>query len=348
LLFRSIATDLAAGTFSGENLFWRDLLTVSNRALTTAGLVSASVTPDGRYVAYADNPAASAGMFYLWDSQAAACISTNTTLPGLTNLAISPEGRRIACWTSSGGWSLSVFDRAANTTWPVATGVSLPVRPSLRFSASADRLAYTAVLSGTNQVFLDDFASGTNVLVSSSLGSSSGASGTSDSADISADGRFIAYRSVAPDIVAGATNGWPQVLLYDSQTGTNTLLSASLSGTVGANNRSLAPVFSRDGQTLFFTALASDLTARDFNHDVDLFGFTLFYATIQPGPLGSNSVVLSWPWLPELNYRVDYKQNLTDNIWHDLGGTVTHVGNRAYLQDPSPTASQRFYRIVAF
>jgi Tol biopolymer transport system component len=348
LLFRSIANDLVAGIFSGENLFWRDLLTVSNRALTSAGLVSASMTPDARYVAYADNSAASAGDFYVWDSQAAAGISTNTTLPGLTNLAISPDGGRIACWTSSGGWSLSVFDRAANTNWTVATGVSIPARPSLRFSASADRLAYTAVVSGTNQVFLYDFANGTNVIVSTSLGSSTGASGASDSADISGDGRFVAYRSVAPDIVAGATNGWPQVFLYDSQTGSNTLLSASLSGTIGENNRSLAPVFSRDGQTLFFPAAASDLTARDFNHDVDLFGFTLFYATIQPGPPGSNTVILSWPWVPNVNYRVDYKQNVTDNIWHDLGGTVTHVGNRAYLQDPSPTANQRFYRIVAF
>lgn len=345
LVFRSLATDLAVGIFSGENLFWRDLLTVSNYALTTAGLVSASMTTDGRYVAFCDNSAAIAGKFYIWDSQAGALISTNVTLAGLTNLAISADGNRIACWTSSGGWSLSVVDRAVNSTYSIAGGVSLSPRPALRFNALGDRLVYTAVMAGTNQVFVYDFSAGTNLLVSHSLGSSSGASDTSDSADISADGRFVVYRSVAPDIAAGATNSWPQIFLYDSQTGTNTLLSASLSGTAGANNRSLAPVFSRDGQTLFFASIGSDLVAQDFNHDVDLFAFTLFYATIQAGNQG---IVLSWPWLVGVNYRVDYKETLVDSSWQPLGGTITHVGNRAYLQDPSPTANQRFYRVVTF
>ena len=348
LVFRSLATDLATGYFTGESLFWRDLLTVSNYALTTAGVVSASMTPDGRYTAFTDKPAASAGQFYIWDSQAVACISTNSTPPGLTTVAISPDGRRVACWTGSGGWLLSLFDRAANTNWTIATGLFPGPHPTLRFSASGDRLAYTAGVSNSTQVFLYDFPAGTNLLVSTNFGPGAWTSGVADSADISADGRFIAYRSAAQNLVPGDTNGWPQVFLFDSQTGANTLLSMGLSGAVGANYRCLAPVFSGDSRTLFFASVASDLTVGDFNNSSDLFAFTLFYATILPVSTGGEGLVLSWPWIPGANYRIEYKENLPGGLWRDLGGTVTHVGNKGYLQDSVPNANQRFYRIVSF
>ena len=53
------------------------------------------------------------------------------------------------------------------------------------------------------------------------------ANGASDSATISADGRFIAYRSFASDVVPNDTNGVPDVFLYDRSSGITSLLSLS-------------------------------------------------------------------------------------------------------------------------
>jgi Tol biopolymer transport system component len=57
-------------------------------------------------------------------------------------------------------------------------------------------------------------------MVSQSFLWSGAANGPSDSPTVSADGRFIAYRSSATDLVAGATNGLPNVYVFDRQTST--------------------------------------------------------------------------------------------------------------------------------
>src|SRR5439155_22884081 len=76
VLFRSKATDLAPGSFTGtENLFLRDLQAGLTYALTSTGVLGASATPDGRFIAFADQ----GGNVYVWDVQAAAIVSTNST-----------------------------------------------------------------------------------------------------------------------------------------------------------------------------------------------------------------------------------------------------------------------------
>jgi len=347
LIFRSLAANLAPGIFTSENLFVRDLLAGANYALTTAGLAAASVSADGRVVAFADRAGASAHKFHVWDSAAATRIATNATLSTVFSLAVSPDGSRVACLAQSTNWWLTVFDLPANTNAVIASGLSPGAPAVMRFDAAANRLVYTALAAATNQVWWYDFLRRTNMLISRDFDTGGPAAGTSDSPDISADGRFIAYRSAAADIVSGDTNDLPDVFLYDCQTGSNSLLSTGVP-TLAANNRSLAPVFSGDGRTLFFQSWASALADHDLNHSSDLFSFTLFYALILPaGPLGQPPV-LSWPWSPGANYRVQYKENLDDTVWHDLSGIVTNAGNKAYFQDSTPTAARRFYRILSF
>ena len=72
VLFRSKATNLAAGSFGGgytDNLFSRDLQSGTTYALTTGGISSSGMTPDGRFVAVVDTAGSSAGYVYLWDAQ---------------------------------------------------------------------------------------------------------------------------------------------------------------------------------------------------------------------------------------------------------------------------------------
>jgi Tol biopolymer transport system component len=221
----------------------------------------------------------------------------------------------------------------------------------LRFGRDGALLTYAAIpaLNTPSQVYLLDLQTGIPMLVSHALASSGAANDNSDSPDISADGRFIAYRSSSSDLVQGLTNtnSTPNIFLFDRLTGNNSLLSKSTSGDAYANNRSIFPVFSADGHALYFTTWATDLAAQDLNRGSDLFAFSFFYALIVPAsPAGSGSFV-SWPYVPGKNYEVQFKNNLTDSNWQPVNGTVTNYGNRAWLIDSGADA-QKFLRVRSF
>jgi len=55
---------------------------------------------------------------------------------------------------------------------------------------------------------------------------------------LSADGRFVAFESVASNLVVGDTNGYEDVFVHDMQTGQTTLISVGLS----ANTSSRRPL----------------------------------------------------------------------------------------------------------
>ncbi len=357
VLFRSLASNLAGGSSSSENLLLRDLLAGITYTLNPGGLllspVGPQMTPDGHYVGFVSNSVAGYPSLYVWDAQAATRIYTNslTTASGrFTGLAISPDGRRLAFATS--GASLLAADLVAKTNWVIETGTTNGYQ-QLRLSSDGRFLACTRTL-GTNQVFLYDLQAGTNVLASRSYLAPAPANGASDSPDISPDGSLLAYRSAASDIVPGDANGLPDVFVFDRLTGATTLLSASRFGGASASNRSLRPVFSGDGLTLVFESWGSDLVAQDFNQSGDLFAFSLvppgtvpaFQAAMLPGQPGPGAW-LTWPGVPGASYRVQFKQSLSDLFWQDLDGAPMFLGNQAYFNDPVPGVSQRFYRIAA-
>jgi Tol biopolymer transport system component len=157
------------------------------------------------------------------------------------------------------------------------------------------------------------------------------------------------YRSSASNIVAGASpgNGMPNLFLYDQSSGTTTLLTASRFGSYGADNRSLTPAFSRDGQTLVFQSCASDLAAGDFNHSSDIFACPFFYVTLTPGANPNVGPTLSWPVIPGLTYHVQFKNQLSDANWQEMSSPLV-VGIRGYFSDLTSGCTQRFYRVVAY
>jgi Tol biopolymer transport system component len=292
VLFHSWANNLTSTDdpyhFYGENLSLRDLqlgttYTLGYRMVSSiygssfyGPSISSAMTPDGHFVAfygYATFSSDTPPYLFIWDSQAAALIYTNTT-PGIfTNLVISPDGNRIV-YTGPYYTGLYAIDRAANTNWQIAS--SLPgFRAGLQFSGDSRFLVYSTTdaqvafdTNGVADVYIYDFVTRSNFLVSQ--GNPPGAaSGPSDSPVISNDGRFVAYRSTATNLALGATNGLPNLFLYDRQTGITALLSTNASGMAG-NNRSFAPQFSGDGQTVVFQSWASDLIAQDFNQVNDL------------------------------------------------------------------------------
>lgn len=89
---------------------------------------------------------------------------------------------------------------------------------------------------------------------------------------LSADGRFVAFDSSAPDLVAGETGTGRGVFLYDRIPGTTTLVSRSAVAayiTVG----SFAPQVSADGRAVAFNSDSAGLVAGDFNGLPDTFQY---------------------------------------------------------------------------
>jgi len=360
VLFHSRASNLAPGIGLGtENLFWRDLQNNSTFALSTNGVGSASMTPDGHLVAFVTGSILNnQTTLYLWDSQSASIVYSQVNAR-FGSASISPNGQRVAYETNAGALKqLVVLDRTLNTNWAIA---SYPpsTHSVMRFSADGRFLSYVGSptpSSVTTQIYLYDFQTQSNILASQSYDGSGPANGNSDSADLSSDGRFVAYRSASDNLVPGDTNGLPDIFLYDQLSGTTTLLTASRSDAVSGDNRSLPPVFSGDGRTVVFVSWASNLIPGDFNNVSDVFALNLygggqitpFAVTVSPVDVAASESWLNWPAVAGKSYRVQFKASLKDPTWQNVDGPISILDGRAGFRIGSALTGSGFYRVLAY
>ena len=90
-------------------------------------------------------------------------------------------------------------------------------------------------------------------------------------ASISATGRFVAFSSVATNLVSGDTNGVPDVFVHDRKTGQTTRVSVASDGSQG-DDFSDAPSISASGRYVAFFSNASNLAeGGDTNGTGDIF-----------------------------------------------------------------------------
>lgn len=87
---------------------------------------------------------------------------------------------------------------------------------------------------------------------------------------ISADGRYVAFTSLARDLVTGDTNRADDVFVRDRQTGVITRVSVDSAG-AQANNASRNPSISADGRYVAFESVATNLVPGDTNRYRDIF-----------------------------------------------------------------------------
>lgn len=87
---------------------------------------------------------------------------------------------------------------------------------------------------------------------------------------IASTGGQIAFMSSAADLVAGDSNGMPDVFLYDPAQGKSRLVSAARDGGP-ANGPSFQPVLSADGRFVAFLSYANNLVSGDTNDSLDVF-----------------------------------------------------------------------------
>lgn len=364
VVFRSSAGNLARGATRGvDNLYWRDLAAQTTYLVFGnyfySGNVVATMTPDGRFVGYVGRVPSS---WTLWDAESHTNIYTSPSITGqISLLLLSPDGNRVLSGYGGVGLTLDLFDRTANTHQLLGTCRSI-ARGRPRFSGDSRYLVYMTISTnspadsnGANDIYLYDCVADTQTLVSHSPDGQSPLGGDSDSPDISADGRWVVYRSAATNIVPFDLNSVPDVFLWDRLSGTTRLLSVNRSATAVANDRSLTPFLSADATTAIYSSWASDIVAGDYNQASDLFAVTLagsgvtpaFCLAALPGVGPSAGIWLTWPILPNKTFQVQFKNAMGDPSWQTLAGGVTIIGGQGYLNDPNAPASQRFYRVLA-
>jgi len=284
------------------------LVSVSTSGTSGSGLSRKPViSPDGRFVAFESSASDlvalgtdTNGTFdvFVRDLQAVpptttlVSVSTSgTSGSGLSRKpVISADGRFVAFESfasdlvapkTNGKAHIFVRDLKAGTTTLVSVNISGTsgegfsaehvISPDGRFVAFQSS-ANDLVAKDTNRnrdVFVRDLSMGTTTLVS--VSGTDSANGRSDSPDISADGRFVAFRSSASNLASPDTDKNADVFARDLQTGITTLLSVNSAGTGSGNGSSEAPVISADGTVVAFQSFASDLVGTDNNGVADVF-----------------------------------------------------------------------------
>jgi Tol biopolymer transport system component len=122
----------------------------------------------------------------------------------------------------------------------------------------------TPAVPAGQQIYVRDLQNGLTSLVSrdNNLTPNPG-NGVSSAPSISGDGSYVAFTSLATNLVTGATGIGQQIYLHDRFTGangTNVLISHDNSGTpVQGNGNSSAPSISSNGRFVAFTSLATNL-----------------------------------------------------------------------------------------
>ena len=171
------------------------------------------------------------------------------------------------------------------------------------------------------------------------------ANAASDMPGISGDGRYVAYRSYATDIVPGDPNPAPKLYLFDRLSGQNAILSPAQTDAVPLPWIS-APVISSGAENVAFLSAGSDLVTNDFNRTLDAFAVRVLYRIeMTPLSLPDGTTTLTWQTAPARTYGVQFKNNLNDLLWQDLPATISFVGNEGVATVPADQPS-RFYRIV--
>ena len=183
--------------------------------------------------------------------------------------ALPPVARAATTGTRNGGPSL--ISLAADGR--EADGASFTPAISadgryVAFASSASTLV-AGDTNGTEDVFVYDRAARSTERVSlSSLGGQ--VHGDSYGPAISADGRYVAFTSSAPDLVPGDTNNELDVFVRDRVAKTTVLASVGPHGILG-DGPSTAPSISADGRLVAFESDAGSLVPDDSNGTGDVF-----------------------------------------------------------------------------
>jgi Tol biopolymer transport system component len=102
------------------------------------------------------------------------------------------------------------------------------------------------------------------------------------------NGRFVAFSSLASDLVPGDTNNFEDIFVFDRQLHTTERVSVGAGG-VQSNGGSFRVAISANGQFVAFDSAASNLVPGDTNNHLDIFVFDRQAQTTERVSVGANN-----------------------------------------------------------
>jgi len=160
----------------------------------------------------------------------------------------------------------SVGDEGNLTSW---TPTISPDGRYVTFVSAASNLV-PGDANGQEDIFVHDRNTGVIDRVSVDMDGNEGNNVSYDPPAISADGRYVAFSSMASNLVAGDTNDKTDIFVHDRQTGATTRVSVDSAGNE-ADGWSEQPAISADGRFVAFTSDATDLVSGDTSSYGDVF-----------------------------------------------------------------------------
>jgi flagellin-like hook-associated protein FlgL len=170
----------------------------------------------------------------------------------------------------------SVTRVSTDSTGAQATGgqsygaVFSPDGQSMAFRSGATNLV-AGDTNGTDDVFIKNLVTGVVTRVSTDATGTQAVGGASYFPSFSPDGRYLAFSSVATNLVSGDTNGVDDAFIKDLETGAITRISTDSSGAQAVGGNTYNVRFSSDGQFVVFESGATNLVAGDTNNQTDIF-----------------------------------------------------------------------------
>ena len=275
VVFSSTASNLVANDANGvSDVFLRD--TQSNTttliSVTTGGAAGnglseePSISADGRFVSFTSaasdlvsNDTNNQRDVFVRDVQAGTTRRVSADATG-ANFTGNPSDRSVEPFTSANGDFVAFTSRAQD----MVNGVT----------DRNDALVSNGQTGNVDDVFLRDLTSnnpGTAIkMVSVTPAGNVSGNARSFDASVSADGRFVAFRSEASDLVSGDNNGKRDIFVRDMQAGVTTRISVPTGGGE-ANGDSDSPSISQDGRFIVFSSAATNLVGNDANGARDVF-----------------------------------------------------------------------------
>lgn len=231
-------------------------VTVPPEMQSDANSTRPAISADGRFVAFRSDgtnlviaPTNGASAIYVKDVQTGRTVRVSTNSDGTQgnkdsgNPDITADGR------------LVVFDSSSANL------------------VADDTNNQCALASGTNvncvDVWLKDIETGVTTRVSTSAANGQGNRESSEPV-ISDDGRFVAFKSGADNLVPGDTNGMVDIFVKDTQSGSVQRVSTDAAG-AEADAESGHVSLAADGRFVAFSSVATNLVPDDINGKRDIF-----------------------------------------------------------------------------
>ena len=254
--FQSAASNLVHGDTNNES----DVFVHDRQTNTTTRVSVASDGTQGNRRSYA--PAISAD-----GSRVAFQSAASNLVPGMDN-----EARDVFVHDLDTGETVCV-SLAYDGTWGNGRSQGPSISGNGRYVAfhSAASNLVPGDTNGLSDIFVSDLRTGrtTRVSVATNGDQATGERG-SYHASISADGKYVAFHSWAPNLVAGDSNRTCDVFVHEMRTGNTTRVSVSSIGAQG-NHESEMPSISASGRYVAFDSKASNLVRDDKNGVSDVF-----------------------------------------------------------------------------